>query len=248
MFIIKFCRWRYSNFRPLVSEATALPTEPQDDLSFIITKYHFPSFYAWHSGYLHRWYRKAKVRGFKYLLLGYKSQTKRSAVYTRDQISWLWKDKRLCVWIPAIHHNRHMYIFSCILVIKIFRKKKINKQGGNISHLYCRPHCFQKMGHPGLFFFIFVLSMQLTSWQKTNVPFKSLPMTGFELRTSGVGSDRSSNWATSTALQTPSSLLVILVQRPRTLTSANGMQISNIWSMGLSAITGSGQSQGHNFN
>ena len=144
MFIIKFCRWRYSNFRPLVSEATALPTEPQDDLSFIITKYHFPSFYAWHSGYLHRWYRKAKVRGFKYLLLGYKSQTKRSAVYTRDQISWLWKDKRLCLWIPAIHHNRHLYIFSCILVIKIFRKKKINKQGGNISHLYCRPHSFFK--------------------------------------------------------------------------------------------------------
>ena len=29
--------------------------------------------------------------------------------------------------------------------------------------------------------------------------FKSLPMTGFEPRTSGVGSDRSTNWDTSTA-------------------------------------------------
>ena len=37
------------------------------------------------------------------------------------------------------------------------------------------------------------------SWQKTSVQYKYLPMTGFELRTSGVGSDRSTNWATTTA-------------------------------------------------
>ena len=37
------------------------------------------------------------------------------------------------------------------------------------------------------------------SWLYTNVPHKSFPMTGFEPRTSGVGSDRSTNWATTTA-------------------------------------------------
>ena len=31
------------------------------------------------------------------------------------------------------------------------------------------------------------------SWQYTNVPYKSLPMTGFEPRTAGVGSDGSTN-------------------------------------------------------
>ena len=44
----------------------------------------------------------------------------------------------------------------------------------------------------GLFFFIFVFSVQLR--------IKSLPMTGFNSQTSGVGSNRSNNWATTTAL------------------------------------------------
>ena len=53
-----------------------------------------------------------------------------------------------------------------------------------------------KMGHSRpLFFFIFVFSIQLT----VNVRYKFLPMTGFEPRTSGIGSDRSTNWATTTA-------------------------------------------------
>ena len=44
-------------------------------------------------------------------------------------------------------------------------------------------------------------------WSKTSRPptqwyfLKSLPMTGFEPRTSGIGSDRSTNWATTTALK-----------------------------------------------
>ena len=43
-------------------------------------------------------------------------------------------------------------------------------------------------------------------WSKTSRPptqwyfLKSLPMTGFEPRTSGIGSDWSTNWATTTAL------------------------------------------------
>ena len=40
---------------------------------------------------------------------------------------------------------------------------------------------------PVLIFFVF--SMQLT----VNVQYKFLPMTGFELRTSGIGRDRSTN-------------------------------------------------------
>ena len=40
------------------------------------------------------------------------------------------------------------------------------------------------------FFFIFVFSIQLTV---KNVKYKSLPMTRFEPRTSGVGGDRSTN-------------------------------------------------------
>ena len=42
------------------------------------------------------------------------------------------------------------------------------------------------------FFFVFVYSIQLT----VNVRYKFLPMTGFEPRTPGIGSDRSANWAT----------------------------------------------------
>ena len=46
---------------------------------------------------------------------------------------------------------------------------------------------------PGLFFFIFVFSIQLT----VTVQNKFLPMTGIELPTSGIGSD--CNWVTTTA-------------------------------------------------
>ena len=54
---------------------------------------------------------------------------------------------------------------------------------------------WKKWAIPGLFFFIFVFSIQLT----VNVRYKFLPMTGFEPRTSGIGSNRSTNWATTTA-------------------------------------------------
>ena len=52
-----------------------------------------------------------------------------------------------------------------------------------------------KVTFPASFLFIFVFSIQLTLKQ-INVRYKSLPKTGFELRTSGVGSDCSTNWAT----------------------------------------------------
>ena len=55
----------------------------------------------------------------------------------------------------------------------------------------------KKWAIPGLSFFIFVFSIQLTA---ENVGRKSLPMTGFEPWTSSVGSDHSTNRATTTAL------------------------------------------------
>ena len=51
---------------------------------------------------------------------------------------------------------------------------------------------------PDNFFFIFVSSIpQMT---KTTILFKNLSMIGFEPWTSGVGSDHSANWATTTVL------------------------------------------------
>ena len=53
-----------------------------------------------------------------------------------------------------------------------------------------------KMGHSQTLSLIFVFSIQLT----VNVQYKFLPMTGFEPRSSEIGSDHSTNWATTTAL------------------------------------------------
>ena len=53
---------------------------------------------------------------------------------------------------------------------------------------------FKRWAIHGLFFFIFVFSIQLT----VNIQWFYLSMTGFELRTSGAGSDHSTNWATTT--------------------------------------------------
>ena len=67
--------------------------------------------------------------------------------------------------------------------------------GKRASLDFC-PHCFfQKWANPGLFSSIFVFSIQLI----VNVQYEMLPMTGFESRTSGIGSDRSTNLATTTA-------------------------------------------------
>ena len=56
----------------------------------------------------------------------------------------------------------------------------------------------KKWAIPDLVFFIFVFLVQLT----VNVQYNFLPMTGFKLRISGIGSDRSTNWVTTTAQRT----------------------------------------------
>ena len=55
-----------------------------------------------------------------------------------------------------------------------------------------------------------LFSTFIYSWQKQiNVRYKSLQMTGFKLRTSGVRSDCSTNWATTTAR--PSLIVIVAV-------------------------------------
>ena len=59
---------------------------------------------------------------------------------------------------------------------------------------------FKKWAIPGLFFLYFRLFNTVDSRWKLNVRYKCLPMIRFEPQTSGVWSDRSTNWATTTAL------------------------------------------------
>ena len=54
-----------------------------------------------------------------------------------------------------------------------------------LSHILAFLLVLKKCDIPGLFFFIFAFSIQLT----VNVQYKFLPMAGFEPRTSGIGSD-----------------------------------------------------------
>ena len=55
---------------------------------------------------------------------------------------------------------------------------------------------FFKWVIPGLFFFVLFFN----SWQLNMLINKILSMTGFEPRASGIGSNRSAHWATTTAL------------------------------------------------
>ena len=84
------------------------------------------------------------------------------------------------------------------------------QQDSKLNHLSIRQACWplehhhgpfasflKKWANPGLYFFIFVFSIQLT----VNVQYNFLPMTVFEPRTSGIGSACSTNWATTTALR-----------------------------------------------
>ena len=65
---------------------------------------------------------------------------------------------------------------------------------------------FLKWAIPCFFFFIFVFSRQLTVY----VQFNFLPMTGFELWTSGIGRNRSTHWDTTTVFHfLPSTFLVL---------------------------------------
>ena len=72
------------------------------------------------------------------------------------------------------------------------------KQMSRLSQHNRLKHIPKKWAIPGLFFFIFVFSTVNSKY----VDYKILLMTGFEPQTSGIGSDRSANWATPAALFT----------------------------------------------
>ena len=67
---------------------------------------------------------------------------------------------------------------------------------------FVKRNFFKKMGHSRpLFLYFHLFNTQLTV-NKCSIYIyinKFLPMTGFELWTSGIGSNRSTNWATTTA-------------------------------------------------
>ena len=94
------------------------------------------------------------------------------------------------------------FVFYIQLTVKMF----IADDWIRTQVLFCwkQPLCLLCHNHfpeqakgyvPGLFFLYFRL-FNTVDIKQINVRFKSLPITGFELRTSGVGSDCSTNWAT----------------------------------------------------
>ena len=89
------------------------------------------------------------------------------------------------------------------------------------------------MGHSQPFFFIFVFSI---------IQFvdKILPMSGFEPRISGVGSNRSTNWATTTAQSYKYSLINHFPSQHKSLTCLSVNYVSSNegkWQIRLSTMT-----------
>ena len=80
---------------------------------------------------------------------------------------------------------------------------------------------FFKWAIPGLFFFIFAFSIQ---WI-VNAQYKFLPMSGFKLRTSEIGSDRSTNWTTTTA---PGKILCWMLNVEKTKLKKKGPTIFSV--------------------
>ena len=97
-----------------------------------------------------------------------------------------------CRYLPAKHFPSVIQLLRKVRkpFVRNFRQDLIRRKKGKLFTLI-----FKKWTNPGLFFFIFVFSILLTK----NIQYKFLPMTGFKPWISGVRSDRSTNWATTTA-------------------------------------------------
>ena len=108
----------------------------------------------------------------------------------------------LCRWRCRTGRSRRT--LSCPSCRCSCREGEASPYGRNLmhqdlwNHYQVVHHLFLKNGPFPASFSLF-LSFQY-SWQQTkNVRCKRLPMTGFKPRTSDVGSNRSTNWATTTA-------------------------------------------------
>ena len=86
-----------------------------------------------------------------------------------------------------------MFFWSPPIDFSVGRARKFLNRITKPFHLF-----FKKMGHSRPHLLYFRLFNTVDSKQ-INVRFKSLLVCGFELRTSGIGSNRSTNWATTTA-------------------------------------------------
>ena len=91
--------------------------------------------------------------------------------------------------------------FEGYSVVDLYAKKSRKFQGHFCILYFFKKMFFKKWAIPGLFFSLFS-SFQYTvdSKHMFNIN-KKFPMTGFEPLTSGIRSDRSTNWATTTALK-----------------------------------------------
>ena len=109
------------------------------------------------------------------------------------------KQKKRSIWQLLGSYEKHHFLGKnwCDYFLGNFWKKKMgNFLFRHLVTMSPRLFVFFKKNWPipATFFFIFVFSIYLTE----NIQYKFLPMTGYEPRTSGVRSDRSTNWATTT--------------------------------------------------
>ena len=112
-----------------------------------------------------------------------------------SQLRFAWKR---CCWVH--YRGNVIFSFSCLRFklchwLVDFSFKSDSAQ--IISELFYRQPFKKNWAIPGLFFFIFRL-FWIAMTEKYNWII-TMPMSGIALRISGVGSDRSANWATTAA-------------------------------------------------
>ena len=116
---------------------------------------------------------------------------------------------------PIIHFKKHFFPNLCRTTQFSDASTEEDPRDKNDQNLMIRRILIQKgiqrplllhnlLSKMGLFFFIFVFSIQLTV---NKCSIEILPLTGFEV---GVGSDRCTNWATNTPLDNNVSFLPYL--------------------------------------
>ena len=111
----------------------------------------------------------------------------------------------ICRWPPwwrfdlkaILNKDKTNFITS-----KLDGKTDGTKGSSMMSQLLKRFKVFlKKMGHSRPPFFFFFSSFHHNTVGSKQMFYKNLAMSGFEPWTSGIGSDRSANWATTTALK-----------------------------------------------
>ena len=100
---------------------------------------------------------------------------------------------------PRFESSHRQNLYWTLFTVNCIEKTKIKKKRPGMAHLKKIKMLILKMGHSWPFLLIFVFSTVISTVYSKYVHYKILPVTGFDLRISGIGSIRSSNWATTTA-------------------------------------------------